>query len=221
MLIHPWDATTGPSEWREWLGTTDRFGELAVNNRDAALAPLVLPTHFTMADTDLLTHFARANPVWPHLEVASQVRLSVVGDHAYIPSCWRGADGAPAEAGVPTSYYASVQFVCLPVVVDDPAAKAELLAAQLADFQPEGGHPAVDANAAPYGRMLAGIRGVRLHVIGVDAKFKYDDHKPVEQRAGTIGRLAARARDLDVGAARQQRRRLDVVGEWRRSGQQS
>jgi len=32
MLIHPWDATTGPAEWQDWLATTGRFGMLAVNN---------------------------------------------------------------------------------------------------------------------------------------------------------------------------------------------
>jgi hypothetical protein len=39
MLIHPWDAATGPAEWQDWLATTDRFGMLAVNNLDPARAP--------------------------------------------------------------------------------------------------------------------------------------------------------------------------------------
>ena len=43
MLIHPWDAATGPDEWQDWLATTDRFGMLAVNNLDPARAPLMLP----------------------------------------------------------------------------------------------------------------------------------------------------------------------------------
>src|SRR5262245_55365646 len=153
MLIHPWDAALGPAEWQDWLASTGRFGVLAVNHRDPAQAPPVLPTHFTMVDGEFLLHLARPNPVWPHLEAAAEVRLAVTGDYAYIPTYWRARAGGPDEDGVPTSYYTAVQFVCQPTVVDDPQAKAEILTAQLADFQPEGGHAAVAAGTAPYGRM--------------------------------------------------------------------
>ena len=114
---------------------------------------------------------------------------------------------------MPTSYYAAVQFVCRPTVVDDSQGKAEILTAQLADFQPEGGHAAVAPGAAPYGRMLPGIRGVRLTVLRVDAKFKYDDANPVEHRQRVIGRLERRGHGLDAGAATQQRRRLAAIGD--------
>ena len=194
MLIHPWDAALDPVEWQEWLASTDRFGVLAVDNVDPAQAPLVLPTHFTVAGGELLLHLARPNPVWPHLEAAAEVRLAVVGDYAY---------------------YTVVQFVCRPIVVDDPEGKVEILAAQLADLQREGGHATVAVGAGPYGRMLPGIRGVRLTVLRVDAKFKYDDANPVEHREGVIGRPEKRGRGLDAGAAAQQRRRLAAVGNWR------
>jgi hypothetical protein len=42
MLIHPWDAATGPAEWHDCPATTGQFGILAVNNLDPARAPLVL-----------------------------------------------------------------------------------------------------------------------------------------------------------------------------------
>ena len=116
---------------------------------------------------------------------------------------------------MPTSYYATVQFVCRPTVVDDPNDKAELLTAQLADFQPEGRHAEVAVDSPPYGRMLSGIRGIRMDVLRVEAKFKYDDHNPVDHRERVIGLLGQRAHGLDSGAALQQRRRLDAVGDWR------
>jgi transcriptional regulator len=96
---------------------------LAVNNLDPARAPLVPPLHFTVAGDELLMHLARPNPVWPHLEAAAEVRLAVTGDYAYIPTYWRAKAGGPAEDGVPTSYYAAVQFLCRPTVVDDPRAR--------------------------------------------------------------------------------------------------
>jgi transcriptional regulator len=218
MLIHPWDSALDSAEWQEWLAATDRFGILAVNNIDPAQAPLMLPTHFTMAGAELLVHLARPNPVWPHLEAAAEVRLAVIGDYAYIPTYWRAKAGGPDENGVPTSYYSAVQFVCRPTVIDDPHGKTEILTAQLADFQPEGRHAPVAVGEAPYGRMLSGIRAVRLTVLRVEAKFKYDDSNPVDHRQRVIGYLEERAHGLDSGAAAQQRRRLAAIGDWRTRG---
>ena len=214
MLIHPWDAAVDDAEWQDWLASTDRFGVLAVNNIDPAQAPLVLPTHFTLVGGELLLHLARPNAGWPHLEAAEEVRLAVIGDYAYIPTYWRAKAGEADEDGVPTSYYTSVQFVCRPAVVDDPGDKAAILTAQLTDVQPEGRHAEVAVDEAPYGRMLAGIRGLRLEILRVEAKFKYDDHRPVGHRERVIGHLQERDDGLDAGAATQQRRRLDAVGSW-------
>ncbi|WP_427384966.1 FMN-binding negative transcriptional regulator [Janibacter sp. G56] len=215
MFIQPWDATIDATEWRDWFATTDAFGVLVVNNRDPAQAPLVLPSHVTLADGELLLHLARPNPVWPHLEASSEVRFTLTGDYAYIPSYWRARAGGPDEDGVPTSYYASVQFVCRARIVDEPDGKAEILAAQLADMQPEGGYAEVAVDQAPYGRMLPGIRGIRLQILRVEAKFKYDDHNPVDHRERVSDRLDERGRGLDAGAAMQQRRRVDAIGEWK------
>jgi transcriptional regulator len=214
MLVHPWDAALDPGEWQDWVASTDRFGMLVVNNLDRAQAPLVLPTHFTVTGDELLLHLARPNPVWPHLEAATEVRLATIGDYAYIPTYWRAKAGGPDEDGVPTSYYTAVQFLCRPTVVDDPQEKAEILAAQLADFQPEGRHAAVAVDTPPYGRLLPGIRGIRLTVLRVDAKFKYDDHNPLEHRERVIDRLEQRSSGLDAAAAAQQRRRLAAIGVW-------
>ncbi len=214
MLIHPWDAALDTEEWQKWLAGTGRFGTLVVNNVDPAQAPLMVPTHFTISGVELLLHLARPNPVWPHLEGAAQVRLGVAGDDAYIPSYWRAKAGGRDEDGVPTSYYASVQFVCRPIVVDNAQEKVDILTAQLADMQPEGRHATVAIDAPPYGRMLSGIRGLRLEVLRVEAKFKYDDHNPVDHRERVIESLETRSQHSDHGAATEQRRRLEAIGEW-------
>lgn len=215
MLIHPWDAALSPAEWQEWLAKVERFGVLAVNHSDPAQAPIVVPTHFTLVGEQVLLHFARPNPVWPHLEAAAEVRLVIFGDYAYIPSYWRPGPDVPEEHGVPTTYYASVQLVCAPTIIDDPEGKAQVLEAQLADVQPEGRHAPVTPNAEPYGRMLSAIRAARLNVLRVDAKFKYDDQKPVELRERVTRNLEGRDQRLDRSAAAQQRRRVSILGEWR------
>ncbi len=215
MLIHPWDAALDDAEWQEWLASHERWGVLAVNNLDPAHAALVLPLHFAVAGNELLMHLARSNPVWPHLEVAQEVRFSVHGDYAYIPTYWRTKAGGADEDGVPTSYYTAIQFVCRPTIIDDAQSKVEILTAQLAAFQPEGRHATVAVDELPYGRMLASIRGVRLQVLRVEAKFKYDDANPIEHRERVIGLLEERNHGLDFGAAGQQRRRLAAIGDWR------
>jgi transcriptional regulator len=67
----------------------------------------------------------------------------------------------------------------------------------------------------PYGRMLSGIRGLRLHIASVAAKFKYDGHNPQEHRAQVAERLESRGSGRDRSAAVQQRRRLKEIGEWK------
>ena len=73
----------------------------------------------------------------------------------------------------------------------------------------------MSVDAPPYGRMLSGIRGIRLQILGVDAKFKYDDANPVDHRQRVIGYLEDRDHGLDTAAAAQQRRRLAAIGDWR------
>jgi len=213
MLIHPWDAAS-PDEWRGWLGTTAPFGQLAVTNRDATGPPIVIPTHAVIVPGELLVHLARPNPAWSHIIAHPRVLFSVIGDDAYIPSNWRAKAGGPEEDGIPTSYYAAVQFTCDATIVDDPEEKAELLRTQLSHLQPAGGHAAVDVSDPPYGRLLPGLQGLRLRILDVVAKFKYDDHNPVEHRRAVIERLRARQGPHDAGAATQQARRLAERGEW-------
>ncbi|MGC8481212.1 MAG: FMN-binding negative transcriptional regulator [Acidimicrobiales bacterium] len=217
MLIHPWDSAISADEWQRWLATTDLFGVLAVNNIDPQHAPVLVPTHFVLApgaDT-LLVHLARPNPAWNHLEASQEVCLMVMGDYAFIPGYWRAAEGTDERNGVPTSYYTAVQFFCRPTIIDDPQEKAELLRTQLETFQPEGNHGEVIPEAPPYGSLLNGIRGLRLEITDVRAKFKYDDAKPVELRQRTASELDRRGQGLDHSAASAQRRRTSAIAEWR------
>ncbi|MGY4926567.1 FMN-binding negative transcriptional regulator [Streptomyces sp. 900105755] len=213
MLIHPWDAGLDEAEWQTWIADGHDFGQLSVNGLPG-YPPMVVPTHFTCDGTRLLVHLAKPNPVWQAIEHDPDVVFAVIGDYAFVPGPWRANPGIPPTDGVPTSYYAAVQFTRRAEIVDDPEAKAELLRRQLAHFQPDGDHAPVAVDQPPYGRILSGIRGLRLEVTDVRAKFKYDDHKPVEHRSAVAERLTERGQGLDTPAARQQLRRLDRIGPW-------
>ncbi|MFD8607215.1 FMN-binding negative transcriptional regulator [Streptomyces globisporus] len=210
----PWCWSAPGTARRRPVPRGPDFGILSVNGPPGH-APVVVPTHFAVDDTALLVHLARPNPVWKAIETDPNVTFTVTGDYAFIPGPWRAKPGTEPTDGVPTSYYATVQFTCQATIVDDPAAKTELLRRQMAHFQPEGDHAPIDPDQPPYGRMLPGIRGLRLDVTEVRAKFKYDDHKPVEQRTDTARRLTERGTALDAPTAAQQLRRLDRVGTWK------
>ncbi|GGJ55675.1 FMN-binding negative transcriptional regulator [Streptomyces brasiliensis] len=201
MLIHPWDAARDDAEWHGWLAAHD-FGQLAVNGPSGE-PPFVQPLHFAYDRErgEAVTHLARTNPLWPSLEANPVVLLSVVDDYVYVPGPWQAPPDVPSEHGVPTSFYTAVQLRCTAHVVDDPAAKAELVNRQLGHFQPDGGSALAVPGEAPYGRMLSGIRGLRLEVTGVRAKFKYASQKPEEVKDRIAAGLAARGGPGD-GAAR-------------------
>ncbi|GGO84471.1 FMN-binding negative transcriptional regulator [Wenjunlia tyrosinilytica] len=212
MLIHPWDAALDEKEWQDWLDAHD-FGELAVNGPPGQ-GPLVQPLHFAYDHErrEAVTHLARPNPLWAAVEADPRVTLSVVGDHAFIPTYWTAPEGAHPDHGTATSYYAAVQLSCLAHVVDDAREKSALLHRQLAHFQPEGRYARVAPGEAPYGRMLPGIRGLRLEVTEVRAKFKFAGNKSDGIRAGLAGHLTERSGPGDSEAAAHMLRRHPVDG---------
>jgi transcriptional regulator len=213
VLIHPWDAALDDTEWQTWLAAHD-FGQLAVNGLPGE-PPFVQPLHFAYdaGRAEVVTHLARPNPVWSAMAASPDVTLSVVDDYVFIPGPWHAPDGAPPEHGTPTSFYAAVQLRCTAHIVDDPQAKADLLHRQLAHFQPAGDYARVSPDAAPFGRMLPGIRGLRLEVTDVRAKFKYGGNKPRTTQQAVSGRLAQRDTPGDAAARTHQLRRLAATSD--------
>jgi transcriptional regulator len=200
MLIHPWDAPRDDAEWQRWLVSHD-FGQLAVNG-PAGEPPFVQPLHFAYDPErgEAVTHLARPNPLWPALEANPQVVLSVVDDYVYVTGPWQAEPDGPSEHGVPTSFYAAVQLRCTAHLVDDSAEKSALLNRQVGHFQPEGGSSTVAAGQAPYGRLLSGIRALRLEVTGVRAKFKYAGKRSAEVQDRIAAGLVERGGPRDAAA---------------------
>ena len=202
MLIHRHDAALDDAEWRDFLKTHD-FGELIVPGKDRDL-PVVVPTHFIYdGDHTVLLHLAKPNPVWEAIAERPRALLSVFGAYAYIPGHWN-----QDEYGVPTSYYAAVQLACDVETVDDPAALAAILERQLAHFQPEGKHAPVEPGDNRYGKQLPNIRGLRLTVTDVRAKFKFGSNRTPQHRAAVAEKLGERGSPLDREARDHTLRRL-------------
>lgn len=202
MLVHPWDAPNHDDEWRAVLREFD-FGQLIAPGGPGRDLPVVVPTHFIFdGDHTLELHLARPNPVWRALAERPRALLTVVADYVYVPAAINADPGDDPNLGVPTSYYAAVQAEVDVEIVDDPVAKAAILARQLRHFEPAGSArvtPGVDV--ASDRRLMPGIRGLRLTITGVNAKFKYGGNKTHEHRAEIATALEARNGPMD-GAAR-------------------
>lgn len=202
MLIHRHDEPLSDAEWRAFVTEHD-FGELIAPGVGRDL-PIVVPTHFIYdGDKTVLLHLAKPNPVWAALAERPRAMLSVFGAYTYIPGHWN-----QDEYGVPTSYYAAVQLACDAEVIDDAAQVAAILERQLAHFQPEGMHAPVEPGENPYGKLLGSIRGLRLEVTDVRAKFKFGANRTVQHRTAIAEKLAERGRPLDGEARTNLMRRI-------------
>lgn len=185
MLIHPWDSAASDDEWRAWLTTRD-VGTLIVPTDDL---PVVTPTHFVWTGTEVLLHLARPNPALKALGQRPRCVFSVTGDWAYVPSHWKALPSEDASLGIPTSYYTAVNLTCTASLLSGPDLM-ELLRTQLDRFEPGSGV----ADPLVHTRSLPGIRGVRLVVESVQAKFKYGGNVDSEHRAALVDKLPSGAR---------------------------
>jgi transcriptional regulator len=206
MLVHPWDAPLDDVEWKSWLLDGRDFGTLVAAGRGRDV-PVAVPTHFVYdGDRTVLLHLARPNPVWTAVAENPAVLLVVTGDWAYVPAAWKAIGDEDPALGIPTSYYAAVVLTCSTAVLsgDDLAA---LLRVQLAHFEPGSG--VADPGEA-HRRQLPGIRGLRLTVESVQAKFKYGGNADAPHRAAVADRLAARSGPGDAAARRHLLRRTPI-----------
>lgn len=199
MLIHPHDAATD-EEWRELL-TTRRFGEFVASGGAERPVPVIVPTHFVFdGDATIRFHLAGPNPVWDALAESDRAVMSVVADVAYVPAAW--------NIGIPTSYYAAVQCIGRVTVFDEPADVADILGEQLATYQPEGGYEPMRLDYPLYAKRFGLIRGIRLDVDEVRAKFKYGGNRDPEHRLQIAERLAERDGPGDAAAREHLLRRM-------------
>ena len=203
MLVHPWDAPNHEDEWRAVLQEFD-FGQLIAPGGPDRDLPVVVPTHFIFdGEHTAELHLARPNPVWRALAERPRALLAVVADYVYVPAAINTDPGDDPTLGVPTSYYAAVQAAVDVEIVDDPVAKAAILARQLGHFEREGStrvRPSIDLESDR--RLMLGIRGMRLTITGINAKFKFGGNKTQEHRAEIAAALQSRNGPMDLPAAR-------------------
>jgi len=208
MYISPVDAVIDDQEWRTFVAGQG-FGHLVASGRDRDV-PVVVPTQFVLEGDEVVLHLVARNPIFEALEEQPRSVMSVAGDWAFIPSAWKAIAGEDPRIGIPTTYYAAVQLIGTATRIDEPEAIAEILRLQLESLQP--GVDVADPLTAHLAQ-LRRIRGLRLAVEEVRAKFKYGGNVDVEHRLAVIERLEERGGPGDRAAAAQTHRRIRARAE--------
>jgi transcriptional regulator len=205
--VAPVDRSLGAEEWRPFV-ERQGFGHLIAAGRGRDF-PVVVPTQFILEDNEVVLHLVAANPIFAALDEQPRVVLSVAGDWAFIPSDWKVIGDEDPTLGIPTTYYAAVQLVGTASVLTEPRDVAEVLRHQLVALQP--GVAVADPEEAHL-RRLSAIRGLRISIEEVVAKFKYGGNVDAAHREAVIGRLEDRNQPGDAAAAAHTARRLAQEG---------
>jgi transcriptional regulator len=200
VLIRDQDCDQDPQRWRAFLADQG-FGHFVAAGAGRPV-PVVVPTQFVLTETEIVFHLATTNPVFDALAENPRAVLSVAGDWAFIPGAWKAIGDEDPARGIPTTYYAAVQVTGECRIQTEADAVASVLATQLAEIDPDGEYVA----PTEHGARLRQIRGIRLAIEDVRAKYKYGGNVDQAHRDAVAQQLIARDGPGDRAALEQLRR---------------
>ena len=216
MLIHPWDAALDPAEWQAWLAVhrpvRDARGQQPRSGPGTAGGAHPLHARRRRAA-------APSGPAEPGLAAPGGGRRGAAGGGRRLrlrPDVLAG-QGRRARRGRRADQL--LQPPCsscaAPRSSTTPRARPTSSPPSSPTSNPKAATPRSPSTQRRTGGCCPASAASGSTVLRVDAKFKYDDHNPVEHRERVIDNLEQRGHGLDSGAAAQQRRRLAAIGDWR------
>lgn len=184
----------------EALAVLARSPVVHLATTDAEGGPILRTVHGVVVDGALAFHGAPAGE-----KIAALGRPVVAGAEetiAVIPSYFFD----PTLACPATTYYRSAQLHGVLEEVTDRHAKARVLAALMAKYQPEGGHAPVDADDPRYRKQVEGILVVRVGQARIDGKGKFGQNRKPEELLSVLTQLWKRGLGGDPAAIEALRR---------------
>ena len=184
----------------EALAVLARSPVVHLATTDAEGGPILRTVHGVVVDGALAFHGAPAGE-----KIAALGRPVVAGAEetiAVIPSYFFD----PTLACPATTYYRSAQLHGVLEEVTDRHAKARVLAALMAKYQPEGGHAPVDADDPRYRKQVEGILVVQVGQARIDGKGKFGQNRKPEELLSVLTQLWKRGLGGDPGAIEALRR---------------
>lgn len=184
---------------------------LMVANVEGELVGNHLP--FSMLDekiqvgSKLISHAAKANPVWRLGKSNEKVLLVFSGYETYIsPSLYPSKQ--ETHKVVPTYNYVSVHIYGRVRAIDDEQSKRRIVEALTNDMESDRQSPwaVSDAPEDYIKTMLANIVGLELLVEKIEAKWKASQNRPAKDRQGVIDGLR---KDMDNSRSQEMAREIE------------
>ncbi len=131
-------------------------------------------------------HVAKANPHWQALAAAPEALLVFQGPHTYVsPTQYR------SDRRVPTWNYIAVHAQGPIEVTHDADEKLAILQSLIAHHEPEFASRWAVFEDTLQKPLLGGIVGLRMRVAHLEGKFKLNQHRLADDRAGLAKEYAA------------------------------
>ncbi len=135
------------------------------------------------ADANLLiTHLARANVHWKHLNPDEEVLVMFQGAHSYISPRWYQPPNV-----VPTWNYAAVHVYGRPRLIHDEAHLKRIVMALVQVHEGPHGLPGLETDFPD--NLLKAIVGIEIPIERIEGKFKMSQNKSLDDQRGVIAAL--------------------------------
>ena len=187
---------------------------LMVANVDGELVgnhlPFMAPDGNIAVGTRLISHTAKANPIWKVGETKQKVLLVFSGYETYIsPSSY--ATKKETHKVVPTYNYLSVHINGTLSAIQDEEDKHYIVKILTEKMESSRKDPwaITDAPKDYIETMLANIVGVELLVEKIEAKWKVSQNRPARDRQGVIDDLRGNADDSN---SLEMARKIEALG---------
>jgi len=173
------DEFSGDQEWMSRIIADFPLAMVIIAEPQLALIhlPLVLAEH------RLLGHLARRNLHVGALQTGARVMVTFNGPDSYVSPRWY----EERAGNVPTWNYAAVALTCRIERVDDPVGVRSILAAEVAQFDPQWSLP--DAAQPNFVAALSEIVGLAFVPERVECKLKLSQNRSPEDRRRVIEAL--------------------------------
>jgi transcriptional regulator len=148
--------------------------------------PFATHLPFLLEGDRLIAHMARANPQWRCFERGEDVLCVFQGPHGYVSPRWYAGTRL-----VPTWNYVAVHIYGKPRIVSDPAAVRDQQARLVAAHEAGAAKPwTMDGLPDSYvtGQLRA-IVAFEVPITRIEGKFKLNQNRTAEDRAGVIKAL--------------------------------
>lgn len=179
---------------RETLYRVIRDNNFGVLVTAAGGAPFATHLPFLLEGDTLVAHMARANPQWQSFEQGAEALCVFQGPHAYVSPRWYAGTRL-----VPTWNYVAVHVYGRPRIVSDPAA-ARAQQARLVAAHEAGAERPWTMDGLPESYLSGQLRAIvtfEVPVERIEGKFKLNQNRTAEDRAGVVAALRRSRRPGD------------------------